>query len=68
MLREAHPGRQYQVLNMGVGGYQTLQEVELLRSRGLKYDPDYVLIGFCINDFHLTSDGGIYPLLLKGNY
>ena len=46
-----------EVLNLGIAGYQTLQEVELLRVRGLAYDPDIVVIGFCVNDFSWNSDG-----------
>ncbi|MFC1849771.1 SGNH/GDSL hydrolase family protein [candidate division CSSED10-310 bacterium] len=57
-------GRQkYEVYNMAVGGYHTLQEVETLRVKGLKYKPDLVLIGFCINDFDLEVDGGVYQKL-----
>lgn len=54
----------YEVLNMGVGGYHTLQEVETLRVKGLKYDPDLVLVTFCANDFNVHSDGGVYASLL----
>ena len=54
----------YEVLNMGVGGYQTLQEVETLRATGLKYNPDMVLVTFCVNDFDLQSDGGVYTRVL----
>lgn len=57
------PGRTYEVLNMGVGGYHTLQEAETLRVKGLAYDPDLVLLTVCMNDFDLHSDGGVYRLL-----
>lgn len=57
----------FQVLNFGVSGYHTLQEVELLRTKGLKYKPDYVLLGFCVNDFDLNVDGNIYERLLTSN-
>jgi lysophospholipase L1-like esterase len=52
---------------MGVGGYHTMQEIETLRAKGLKYQPDLVLVAFCINDFNLDSDGGVYEQLLKAN-
>jgi lysophospholipase L1-like esterase len=55
----------HEVLNMGVGGYHTLQEVETLRVKGLKYNPDMVLVTFCVNDFDLHSDGGVYSSLLN---
>ncbi len=57
----------YEVLNMGVGGYHTLQEVETLRIKGLKYNPDMVLVTLCVNDFDLESDGGVYRRLLDQN-
>jgi len=44
-------GQRTEVLNMGVGGYNTLQQVETLRVKGMTYDPDVVMIGFCVNDF-----------------
>jgi lysophospholipase L1-like esterase len=58
----------YEVMNMGVGGYQTMQEVETLRTRGLIFHPDLVLVTFCINDFDLHSDGGVYDKLRKANH
>jgi lysophospholipase L1-like esterase len=61
----ANPSVHYEVLNMGVGGYHTLQEVETLRVKGLKYNPDMVLVTFCVNDFDLHSDGGVYSSLLN---
>lgn len=56
----------YEVLNLGVGGYHTLQEVEMLRVKGLAYQPDVVLLTFCINDFNLASDGGVLRRLREG--
>jgi lysophospholipase L1-like esterase len=61
-------GIRYEVLNMGVGGYHTMQEVETLRVKGLRYHPDLVLVTFCVNDFDLHSDGGVYRKLLEKNY
>ncbi len=57
----------HEVLNLGVGGYHTLQEVETLRTKGIKYKPDLVILTFCLNDFDLNSDGGVYETLLKNN-
>jgi len=58
-------GMRYEVLNMGVGGYHTMQEIETLRVKGLKYNPDVVLVTFCINDFALHADGGVHKKLLE---
>ncbi len=38
-----------QAINTGVQGYSTFQELEVL-NRSLKFDPDIVTIGFCLND------------------
>ncbi len=38
-----------QAINTGVQGYSTFQELEVLK-RSLKFDPDIVTIGFCLND------------------
>ena len=43
------------VLNFGVGGYDILQEVALLEIRGLKYDPDLVVVAYCLNDISIAS-------------
>jgi lysophospholipase L1-like esterase len=59
--------RTYEVINMGVGGYHTLQEVALLRHKGLAYDPDFVLITACKNDLYLHADGGMFSALTKKN-
>ncbi len=40
-----------EVLNLAVAGYCTRAEVELLRVKGLKYQPDAVVVVFVENDF-----------------
>jgi lysophospholipase L1-like esterase len=47
--------RDVEVLNFGVGGYDTLQEVSLLETRGLKYHPDLVVVAYCLNDISIAS-------------
>jgi len=42
---------QTEVLNFGVSGYNTRAEVELLREKGLQFDPDQVVLVFVSNDF-----------------
>ena len=39
------------VINLGVGGYNTLMEVERLKTVGLQYEPDVVVVIFVENDF-----------------
>jgi tetratricopeptide (TPR) repeat protein len=40
-----------EVLNFGVSGYNSRAEVELLREKGLQFDPDQVILVFVSNDF-----------------
>ena len=47
LRREGFP---VEVLNFGVSGYNTMQEVETLRVRALRFDPDLVLVAYCHND------------------
>jgi len=47
--------RKVEVLNFGVGGYDTLQEVSLLEIRGLKYHPNLVVVAYCLNDVGIAS-------------
>jgi hypothetical protein len=39
-----------EVINLSVSGYDTVQEVEYLRVKGLAFEPDHVLVGYCLND------------------
>jgi lysophospholipase L1-like esterase len=48
-------GRDLEILNFGIGGYDTLQEVSLLEIRGLKYHPDLVVVAYCLNDISIAS-------------
>ena len=38
--------RRFEVINAAIPGYNTLQEMRLLKKRGLKYKPDMVLLIF----------------------
>jgi lysophospholipase L1-like esterase len=53
-LLDAGPG-DFQVLNFGVGGYDTLQEVALLAARAPEYRPDSVIVAYCLNDVGIVS-------------
>lgn len=59
-LREA--GLPAEVLNFAVSGYNTGQEVAMLEDKGLRFEPDLVLLAYCLNDKR-RSDGGILSTL-----
>ena len=40
----------WEVLNMGVGAYSSRDEALVLRHKALRFDPDLVLVGYCLND------------------
>ncbi len=44
----------FEVWNCGVLGYGVLQYCRALKEKWLQYDPDMVIIGFCLNDFETT--------------
>ena len=45
----------WQVLNTAVPGYNLAMEVETLKTKGLPYRPDVVVVGFCPNDASLPN-------------
>lgn len=48
-------GRNLEILNFSVHGYDTLQEVSSLEIRGLGYHPDLVVVAYCLNDVSVSS-------------
>ena len=50
MLRARMPARRVDVINAGVAGYDTVQEVKLLERLAPSLKPDIVTIGFYLND------------------
>lgn len=63
LLSSSNPTSAYEVINFGVSGYNTEQEVETLRVKGLDYSPDVVVVAYCLNDRE-RNDGGILRALL----
>lgn len=45
----------YEIVNLGVMGYNLKQEVGYLKEEGLKYSPDYVLFFITFNDLELHA-------------
>ena len=52
-----------EVLNLGVEGYSTVQEVETLRTKGLRYQPDLVIVQYFLNDETIYTT--IFDMLLQ---
>lgn len=43
-------GERVEVLNFAVGGYDTVKEVATLEHVGLAFEPDLVVLAYCVND------------------
>jgi hypothetical protein len=54
-LRAEHPDVRWQTINTAVPGYNTVIEVETLRVKALRYEPDIVIMGFVGNDLALPN-------------
>jgi len=50
LLNQKSKSFHYEVLNFGVEGYNTFQEYEQLKTRGLKYNPDLIILNYVLND------------------
>ena len=57
--KNGHPA---QVLNTGVSGFSTAEELLFLENEGIKYDPDFVVVGFYANDFEDNIKAGLFHL------
>lgn len=53
-LRRTDPANE--VISLAVSGYNTQQEVEILRVRGLQFSPDLVVLAYCLNDTSSFTD------------
>jgi len=55
------------VINLGVTGYGLRQEIDYLKREGLSYQPDIVVLAFCLNDIFRpqrvakAADGHTHP-------
>jgi hypothetical protein len=54
-LRREFPTGNFEVLNLGVLGYSSLQGLQLLKQRGLGLEPDFIVIGFATNDMAVVG-------------
>jgi len=60
-------GKKFEVINTGIGGYNTKMEVELLKQKGLKYNPDLIILNYYINDPELPRKPSITFYYLQKN-
>jgi lysophospholipase L1-like esterase len=61
-LLNKNEGREkFEVWNCAVTGYNIIQYCRALEEKWLKYKPDMIIIGFCLNDFDTT------PLAVREN-
>lgn len=55
-------GRKSEVINAGVSGFSTAEELVFLENEGIKYSPDAVVLGFYANDFEDNLKAGLFGL------
>ena len=51
-----------QVLNTGIAGFSTAEELAFLENEGIRYDPDVVVLGFFANDFEDNIKSGLFSI------
>lgn len=54
-LNENNAAIKFEVINFSVPAYSTLQEAEVLRTKAVKYDPDFVIMAAFVNDNTIYS-------------
>jgi hypothetical protein len=55
-------GRKVEVMNTGVSGFGTAEELSFLENEGLKYKPDVVVLGWYANDPDDNVKSGLFAL------
>jgi lysophospholipase L1-like esterase len=55
LLGGAQPGQRFEIINLGVLGYSSLQGLRLLKQRVLDLHPNIVIIGFAMNDSEVAG-------------
>lgn len=54
-LNESTPGCRWEIINTAVPGYNTVMEVETMKTKGLRFLPDLVIIQYVGNDLSLPN-------------
>ena len=55
LLTTRDPSRRFEVMNLGVPGYNTVQEVQVFSTKADELSPDMVVINFVLNDMDLPN-------------
>lgn len=63
---EKRLGKNYEVITAGVKAYGTAHELAFLKKEGLKYNPNLIIIGFCVNDIRDNAANNLY-FIQNGN-
>jgi len=50
-ILETKINRRIEIVNAGIGGYNTWQELEIIKDKGLLIKPDLIIVGICLNDY-----------------
>lgn len=56
-----------EVINAGISGFSTAEELLFLENEGIKYKPDFVILGFFANDFQDNIKANFFKLEENGN-
>lgn len=62
-----HKGFNAEVINTGVSGFSNAEELLLLDNELVKFEPDYVVLGFYGNDFRDNIKSGLFILDSENN-
>lgn len=62
----ATDGKHYEFIALGNSGYGQRDEFDVLRTQGIKYDPDLVIIGICGNGFCRDDPELKWELIMAG--
>lgn len=55
LLNVRYDGTKWEAINSGVPEYNTFIELETLKAKGLKFEPDIVVLGFVLNDINVPK-------------
>jgi lysophospholipase L1-like esterase len=56
------------VINLGVGNYNTVQEVQAFLTKGHRYQPDVIVLNYFVNDAELTAPVSAPSALMRSCY